>query len=294
MVPEPHSAPRLPGTRDDPPELTARAPALLPGNPAATADHDGRLRRRLRTLYFGSSPVAARFQYALLAFDIVTVAFFLVVSFVHEAPWIVAVDLLIAFCLMVDFATRFWISRKPLRHLLQPVTIADLIVIVSLLAPALVENFGFLRVLRALRLLRSYHVLGLLRQRSGFVRGNEEAIVSVINFVVFIFFVTAVVYVTQHRINPEIGDYVDALYFTVTTLTTTGFGDITLVGDQGRLLAVLIMIFGISLFIRLAQTIFRPAKVRFPCPKCGLQRHDPDAVHCKHCGYVLNIPDEGE
>jgi voltage-gated potassium channel len=263
-------------------------------DPAVTADHDSRLRRRLRALYFGSSPAAARFQYALLAFDIVTVAFFLVVSFVHEAPWIVAIDLLIALCLMVDFATRFWISRKPLRHLLQPVTTADLIVIVSLLAPAVVENFGFLRVLRALRLLRSYHVLGLLRQRSGFVCRNEEVIVSVVHFVIFIFFVTAVVYVTQHRINPEIGDYVDALYFTVTTLTTTGFGDITLVGDHGRLLAVLIMIFGISLFIRLAQTIFRPVKVRFPCPKCGLQRHDPDAVHCKHCGHVLNIPDEGD
>ena len=54
------------------------------------------------------------------------------------------------------------------------------------------------------------------------------------------------------------------------------------------------MIFGISLFIRLAQTIFRPAKVRFACPECGLQRHDPDAVHCKHCGHVLNIPNEGD
>jgi voltage-gated potassium channel len=24
-----------------------------------------------------------------------------------------------------------------------------------------------------------------------------------------------------------------------------------------------------------------------------LQRHDSDAVHCKACGTVLNIPDEG-
>jgi voltage-gated potassium channel len=262
--------------------------------PAAAGGPDRDLRQRLRALYFGTTPEAARFQYALLVFDVFTVGFFLIVSFVHEAGWIVAVDVAIALVLALDFGTRFWISRHPLRHLAQPVTIADAIVIFSLLAPALTENFGFLRVLRALRLVRSYHVLGLLRQRSAFVRRNEEAIVSVINFIVFIFFVTAVVYVTQHRVNPEIGNYVDALYFTVTTLTTTGFGDITMVGDYGRLLAVLIMIFGISLFIRLAQTIFRPTKVRFPCPDCGLQRHDPDAVHCKHCGRVLNIPDEGD
>jgi hypothetical protein len=26
----------------------------------------------------------------------------------------------------------------------------------------------------------------------------------------------------------------------------------------------------------------------------GLLWHDPDAVHCKHCGRVLNIPNEGD
>ena len=78
-----------------------------------------------------------------------------------------------------------------------------------------------------------------------------------------------------------------------TALTTTGFGDITLAGTSGRMISVAIMIFGVTLFLRLAQALFRPNKVRFPCPTCGLQRHDPDAVHCKACGTVLNIPDEG-
>ena len=45
--------------------------------------------------------------------------------------------------------------------------------------------------------------------------------------------------------------------------------------------------------LSLAQAAFRPGgKVRHPCPQCGLQRHDPDAVHCKACGRVLNIPDD--
>ena len=54
------------------------------------------------------------------------------------------------------------------------------------------------------------------------------------------------------------------------------------------------MIVGISLFVRLAQAIFRPAKVFYPCHACGLQRHEPDAVHCKACGGLLNIPDDGD
>ena len=77
-------------------------------------------------------------------------------------------------------------------------------------------------------------------------------------------------------------------------LPTTGFGDITLTGTTGRLLSVAIMLFGVTLFLRLAQVLFRPSKVRFPCPTCGLHRHDQDAVHCKACGEILNIPDEDD
>lgn len=84
------------------------------------------------------------------------------------------------------------------------------------------------------------------------------------------------------------------MYFTVTTLTTTGFGDITLKGEVGRLLSILIMVFGVSLFLRLIQTMFRPSKVRFTCQQCGLFLHEADAVHCKHCGAVLNIPSAGD
>ena len=252
------------------------------------------LRSALRRLYFGADRKAAWFQYALLAFDVLTVLFFLVSSFVHDKPWIIVVDLIIVVPLALDFVARLVIARLPWRHLGQLTTIADLIVIISLVIPALTGNFAFLRILRAVRLLRSHHVLGVLRRTNPWVRRNEEVIQSVINLSVFIFVCTAVVYVTQYGKNPAIDHYVDALYFTVTTLTTTGFGDITLVGDFGRVLAVLIMIFGISLFLRLVQTIFRPAKVRHSCTKCGLARHDPDAVHCKHCGVTLNIPNDAD
>ena len=37
---------------------------------------------------------------------------------------------------------------------------------------------------------------------------------------------------------------------------------------------------------------FRPYKVRFTCQVCGLMRHEPDAVHCKACGALINIPNE--
>jgi voltage-gated potassium channel len=130
-------------------------------------------------------------------------------------------------------------------------------------------------------------------RRESFFRRNEEVIVSSVNLIVFLFLTTALVIALQFGRNPDIDSYVAALYFTVSALTTTGFGDIVLTGSVGRLLSVVIMVVGVALFLRLAQAIFRPQKVRFTCPDCGLTRHDIDAVHCKHCGRVLKIEDEG-
>ncbi len=62
---------------------------------------------------------------------------------------------------------------------------------------------------------------------------------------------------------------------------------------DGRLLSVVVMVVGVALFLRLVQTVFRPNKVRYTCPDCGLTLHEPDAVHCKHCGRVINNETEG-
>ncbi len=247
----------------------------------------------LRGLYFGGDRRATRFQLALLAFDLATVTFFLVATFLPYSEWILAADIVIAIGLGLDFAARLYISPRPLQYLRQPFALVDLVVLVSLLLPALAPNLGFLRLLRALRLVRSYNVLLALETEAPFVRRNMRVIRASVNLGVFVFLVSAVVYVQQRTINPDINDYLDAFYFTVATLTTTGFGDITLEGKYGRLLATLVMIFGIGLFLNLVSAVFRPRKVEHPCPRCGLQEHDVDAVYCKACGQLMNIPNPG-
>lgn len=228
-----------------------------------------------------------------MVFDLITISFVVVTSFYRGAGWAETLDPVFGVVILADFAARMAIAKRPLRDLLHPVGLADVIVIISLLAPTLGENFAFLRVLRTLRVFRSYQTVARLRRDIPFFRRNQDVIFAVLNLAVFILVTTALVFETQVGRNSEIRNYADALYFTVTTLTTTGFGDITLQGTYGRLIAVLIMIFGVSLFIRLAQTVFRPQKVHYKCPNCGLSRHDTDAVHCKHCGETLNIPTEG-
>ncbi len=252
-----------------------------------------RLRARLHHLYNGFAPECRRFRYAVLALDLATILFVIATSFVERNATIGVIDILVGIVLAVEFVARVASSRRPWREALRLASLADVIAIASFLAPLAGEGLGFLRVMRTLRLLHSYRMLGMLREDFAFFRRNEEAVLAATHLGVFVFIMTALVYETQHAHNPHIAHYADALYFTVTALTTTGFGDITLPGTTGRLLSVIIMLAGVTLFLRLAQALFRPAKVRFTCTSCGLQRHDPDAVHCKACGALLNIPDAG-
>ncbi len=247
----------------------------------------------LDKLYNGSEKRSNTFQISLLVIDVLCIIYFIVASFYHHTDDFHELEVAIGIYYLIEYSARLYISKKLLRYIFNPLGLADMIVILSLLAPTLTENFALLRLIRSLRLLRTYHMLKTLRKHSKFVRLHEDIIFSITNLVVFVFVVTAVVFVLQVDVNPGISNYAEALYFTVATLTTTGFGDVTLVGTGGHLLAVLIMIFGISLFLRLVQTIIRPGKVRFECPACGLVRHDPDAVHCKHCGEIIHIPTEG-
>ena len=233
-------------------------------------------------------------RYGILAFDLITVSFFIASSALEMTTWFLVIDYFIAAIIAVDLVVRLWISKTRGRFCLRLLNIADVLVLVSLLAPALVQNLAFLRVLRVLRILRSYHLMRELGALVPWARRNEEVLHSTLNLVVFVFIVTAFVYVLQVRTNAQINTYLDALYFTVTTLTTTGFGDITPQGPTGRFLAIVIMVVGVALFLRLVQTIFRPPKVHNTCTDCGLMRHEPDAVHCKHCGALLNIQTDGE
>ncbi|MVS98238.1 potassium channel family protein [Devosia marina] len=258
----------------------------------AEASRFDRLRSKLRLLYHGQSPKALRFQSIILLVDLAIIAFFIATPLLRESETFLWIDYSIAAILAIDLIARGLAATHPMRWLRQLPVIIDIFILITLLAPTWLFNLGFLRILRLWTLSRSSMVWRPLEKRGlGEYRDTMQA---VINLLVFIFVVTGFVYTAFARRDSGIAGYVDALYFTVTTMTTTGFGDIVLPGTFGKLVSVVVMIVGISLFVRLAQLIFRPAKVNFPCPQCGLNRHEPDAVHCKACGHLLNIPDEGQ
>ncbi len=186
------------------------------------------------------------FRIAMAAFDLATVLFFLVTTFMPPDDWILWADFAIGTALLIDFSARLWISRDKRRFAFSIWTAIDVVVIVSMLAPMFLANYAFLRIMRAMRLLRSYALIRSLKRKNSWFAERGEMLMAATNLLVFIFVISAFVYVDQIGSNEKVKNYVDAVYFTVTTLTTTGFGDITLEGTHGKLLAILVMLLGVG------------------------------------------------
>ena len=250
-----------------------------------------RLRVRLRELYHGKSPEAVRFRLWVIALDLLLIGFFIASPFLRDFPAYLFVDYLVAFILAIDIGARALAYSSFRDWIRRPSVWIDLFVLATLLFPLWLFNLAFMRVMRLWSLFHSDLFWETVARRYDDTRW-EDVTKAVATLVTFVFVATGFVYASFARLHPGIDGYVDALYFTVATLTTTGFGDITLPGTWGKLLTIVIMISGITLFVRVAQTLFRPHKVSFTCPTCGLMRHDPDAVHCKACGCLLNIPND--
>ena len=251
-----------------------------------------RLRVRLRELYHGKSRGAVRFRYGVLTIDLLLIAFFIAAPFLRDIDVVfLTVDYFVAFVLALDIVARALTFTTLRDWIRRPSVWIDLFVLTTLLFPLWLFNLAFLRVLRLWSLVHSDFFWETVGRRYDDTRW-EDVGKTVATLITFVFVATGFVYASFARTHPGIGGYLDALYFTMTSLTTTGFGDITLPGAWGKLLTIVIMVSGITLFVRLAQTLIRPHKVRFACPTCGLLRHEPDAVHCKACGELLNIPNE--
>jgi len=189
---------------------------------------------------------------------------------------------------LVEYLLRFWVSRHKREFVFRLVNVLDVLLIFSLLTTVFAPNLALLRILRTLQILRAYKFYGKrFDHHNEFIYRNFEVVTASINVVVFLFIMSTVVYLQQKPINDGIDSYLDALYFTIATVTTTGFGDITVVGTGGKLLSIIIMILGVTLFFRLIKSIFVPRQLYTICQGCGHDHHSLDAHYCNHCGHKI-------
>ncbi|NEQ75582.1 MAG: ion transporter [Okeania sp. SIO2C9] len=204
------------------------------------------------------------------------------------------IDDAILVCFAVEYILRFWCAEKKIKFVFSFFSIVDLLAILPIF-PEFLE-LSFIRLIRWFRILR---LIRFLKFKIYIFRISTEdgVILARILFTLFtiIFIFSGLIYQVEHRVNPEsFNTFLDAVYFSVVTMTTVGFGDVIPTSESGRLLTVLMILTGISLipsqlgdFIKhLIKTAKKREKL---CSGCGFSTHDIDAKFCKICGTELGI-----
>lgn len=202
------------------------------------------------------------------------------------------IDNIILIIFAGEYLLRLWSTENKIKYIFSLYSIIDLMAILPSFLPAVDISF--------LRLLRWFRILRLIRFIDGkfpfaSISTEDGVILTRILFTLFaiIFIYSGLIYQVEHRVNPVVfGTFLDAFYFSIVTMTTVGFGDVTPVSELGRLLTVLMILTGIALIPwQVGDLIKRLVKttnqVETVCPGCGWSFHDLDAKFCKICGTKL-------
>ncbi len=216
------------------------------------------------------------------------------------------IDAAILLIFAVEYLLRFWCAADKTKYFFSLYSLIDLMAILPFFLGMV--DISFIRILRWFRILR---LIRFIEGRTFFGRISTEdsVILARIIFTLFaiIFIYSGLIYQVEHPVNPKVfNTYFDAVYFSVVTMTTVGFGDVTPISAGGRLMTVLMILMGIALIPwQLGDLIKRLVKtanlVETLCPTCGLSFHDADARFCKLCGskvtfsaqcYVRQLPPE--
>ena len=150
----------------------------------------------------------------------------------------------LAFC--VEFAVR-WAADRTWAYLRRAWFDLLLIIVTPPFGvPDAIQSVRSIRVLRLLRLVRALAVgaIGFRLAREHFGKRNFHYIVSLACATVFLGAVS--VYTVEAGQNTAIRSFGDALWWAVVTATTVGYGDVSPVTTEGRVIAVLLMLVGIG------------------------------------------------
>jgi len=263
------------------------------------------LRQELYRIIFGTDTKAGqRFDmfliYAILI-SVLAVILNTVDSLNHEFSSVFfLIEWLFTGLFTLEYLVRIFCSPNRRKYLFSFYGFVDLVSIIPSYLGLIVIGAQYLLIIRLVRVLRIFRVLKLVRYLS-------EADVLMRSIVqarrkVFVFFSIVLIlstlfgclmYVVEGPGN-GFSSIPKSIYWTIVTITTVGYGDITPHTVLGQLISTLAMLTGYSIIAiptgiitaELANEMQREKSV-YPCPNCVKAGHDMDAVHCKWCGAGL-------
>ena len=192
------------------------------------------------------------------------------------------VDLLLGIVFLADFGVR--LRRAPSRwgSFLRQFGWADLLA--SLPLPQ-IKVLRVLRLVRVIRLLRRYGAANIGRRLASDRAGSALFTLLLIGVLVLEFGSLGMLRLEHAQPDANITTASDALWYTIVTMSTVGYGDTHPVGTPGRALGVGVIVVGVGIFGTLTgwlANFFLTPTARSPSPgflrRCT--RHSSGSTRC--------------
>ncbi|MFT6930764.1 MAG: voltage-gated potassium channel [Sediminicola sp.] len=219
-------------------------------------------------------------------------------TFLNISEWTITI------LFTLEYILRVISIRKPKTYIFSFFGAVDLLSTLPKYLSLLFIGSQYLTAFRILRLLRIFRILKLARfvgASNNLARALNASKTKILVFVFFIIIVSILLGTVMYIIEgPEHGfnSIPHSVYWTIVTLTTVGYGDISPETPLGQLLASLIMIIGYGIIavptgIVSAEYTSEMNKKDTTdrgrsCSTCSTEVLRNDAKFCRICGSKLN------
>lgn len=150
----------------------------------------------------------------------------------------------------LEYLLRIYVAKKPFKYIFSFYGVIDFLAIL----PFFLSTTLDLRSLRAFRIFRIFRAFKLVRYNSALNRFaiaarlvREEVILFLIVTLIFLFLASAGIYYFENQAQPELFPSIfHSAWWSVSTLTTVGYGDVYPVTMGGKVFTFVILMIGVG------------------------------------------------
>jgi voltage-gated potassium channel len=266
------------------------------------------IKQTLSTIIFGTDTPAGKLFDMVLIYSILISVTAVVLDSVEQlhqdyGDWFFYLEWFFTLLFTIEYFLRIYISDRPLKYIFSFFGLIDLISIIPSYLALVIVGANYLLIIRMIRVLRVFRVLKLVRYMSeanllmrALYMGRRKILIFFFTVIVLSFIFGSLMFVIE---GPAHGfsSIPKSIYWTIVTITTVGYGDITPQTIAGQFISILAMLTGYSIIaiptgIVTAEMASELGRVRSKklCNNCGRAGHETDAVFCKYCG-AGGLPD---
>lgn len=263
---------------------------------------------KLHEIIYGTHTPAGRLFDILL---LVIIVYSVIIVMLESVPWIDQhyhkflnySEWVVTILFSIEYILRIISIRQPKKYIFSFFGIVDFLSTIPKYLSLFLIGSQYLTAFRILRLLRVFRILKLVRfvgESNNLIRALNASKTKIFVFVFFIVVISillgTVMYIVegpQHGFN----SIPHSVYWTVVTLTTVGYGDISPETPLGQFIATIVMIIGYGIIAVPTGIVSSEYASRMntakkmdagrACTECGSEILRADAHYCRQCGNKL-------